>query len=148
FSELRRVALRHVFLRLGREAEAGLVAQHLPHGRQHGALDERHRTSFGARRSVVQVPMCSGDVESAAVPLTRSVSSTPGIRKSRPTLPVATMFSSESRRLFPGASGISRSPPSLTFTNPGSPPRGEASMLWSRSEVATTRNGESAMKLG
>jgi len=60
--------------------------------------------------------------------------------------PQAWMFCKVSRRLLPGASGISSVDSSTTLTNPGSPPRGEASQRLASSALASTTNGESAMK--
>jgi len=71
----------------------------------------------------------------------------PGTKKMSCTKPVpSTMFRKLSMRLLPWRSGInSRFAPS-TWTKPGWPPRGEASTLPSVPEVASTQNGDIAMK--
>ena len=81
-----------------------------------------------------------------ARPLTRSVSSTPGTMKSRPTPLVCRMFSSVSRRRLPGRSGMTSVVSSSTATKPGASPRGDTSPSWSAPVVPISRNGERAMK--
>ena len=60
--------------------------------------------------------------------------------------PVPMTFSSVSRRLLPGASGISRVALSGAFTKPGSPPRGDASKWPSLPPLANTTKGDSSTK--
>ena len=62
-----------------------------------------------------------------------------------PSRPVAMIFSSVSSRLLPGASGKRIVCASSTLTNPGSPPRGEASMSPSASLLANTTKGDKPM---
>jgi hypothetical protein len=87
--------------------------------------------------------MSASSVRNVALPLMRSVSSTPGIMNNSPTPGRSTRFCIESRRLLPGESGMSTVCSSKTFTKPGSPPRGEASTRPSASVLAITRNGDS-----
>jgi hypothetical protein len=63
-----------------------------------------------------------------------------------PKRPVAMMFSSVSSRLLPGASGSKIVCASVTLTNPGSPPRGDASMCPSASLLASTTKGDRPTK--
>ena len=49
-------------------------------------------------------------------------------------------------RLLPERSGISSRFGPATWTKPGLPPRGEASTLPSEPDVASTQNGDIAMK--
>ena len=102
--------------------------------------------STGARRASAQAWRSVGTVDKSARPLTRKVSSMPGTRKSKPTRPVCTMFSSVSRRLLPGASGISRVCASRAFTKPGSPPRGEASRSPAAPRLDITTKGDKPTK--
>ena len=90
--------------------------------------------------------MSSWATERTAEPLTRNVSSKPGMRNNSPAWPVARMFSKESRRLSPEVR-TSRSPDAVAFTKPGGPPLGEASRLCALSEVARMTKGESSTKL-
>ena len=103
-------------------------------------------TSLGTRLASAQKAKVASSVVSAARPFTRKVSSTPGTKNSSPTWPFCTMFSSVSSRLLPGESAMSRVPASSTFTKPGAPPRGEASIAPSGLELATTTSGDWATK--
>ena len=57
------------------------------------------------------------------------------------------MFRKLSIRLLPARSGIKSRFGPATFTNPGLPPRGEASTLPSEPEVASTQKGDIEMNL-
>ena len=66
----------------------------------------------------------SGSVVNVACPLTRNVSSNPGMMNNSPTLGLATMFARLSSRLLPGRSGIARVRSSRILTKPTGSPRG------------------------
>ena len=87
-----------------------------------------------------------GSAVKRPLPPTRRVSSIPGTKKISCSKPLpSTMFLNLSIRLLPERSGIRIKLGPATWTNPGLPPRGEASTLPSEPDVASTQNGDIAM---
>ena len=88
----------------------------------------------------------SGSVVICAVPLTRIVSSKPGIMNSSPIFGLAKRFDIVSKRLLPGLSGMISVFSSKTFTKPGGSPRGLTSpcppLVWDPRQM----NGDRLMK--
>ena len=68
------------------------------------------------------------------------------MRKRIPIRPVATTLRTVSSRRLPGSSGSTSVVGPVTSQKPGAPPRGDSSQVPSSPTVATTANGDSAMK--
>ena len=88
----------------------------------------------------------AGSTEISARPLTRRVSSTPGMKKMSPICGFVSRLLIVSSRLFPIRSGMPSVRSSRMRTKPGSSPFGELSAYPSGLDVAMQRNGERSMK--
>src|SRR5579862_9432133 len=98
--------------------------------------------SFGALPSIALGSRSSGSSVTTAVPFTRKVSPTPGIRKSSAMRGSTSRFVSVSAIRFPGRSGRRSVRSSMTRTKPAGSPRGDTSRPPSGRAVATQTKGE------